>query len=286
MNNDTIQLLDSHRSFGGYTNRYRHWSHVLDCMMNFAVYLPPKYAHIKDLPTLYWLSGLGCTEENFIFKSGAQRYLSELSLPLVAIDTSPRGFNIPNDEQQEHIGSGAGFYLNATQAPWARNYRMYDYIVDEIPNLVESHFGFSSTKSILGHSMGGHGALVIGLRNEQEFRSISALAPLSNPTKCDFGRSAFMAYLGDNESAWANYDSVDLLKASSSHRPILIDQGLEDPFLKDRLLTQNIAKLNHEHCANNLKVRFHPEYDHSYYFVSSFIEDHITFHARYLSDND
>lgn len=279
----SIELLEEHRMFDGWQQRYRHFSSSLQSSTTFSIYLPPPR---DDSPpaVVYWLSGLTCSDENFTTKAGAQRIAAELGLVLVMPDTSPRGEDVANDEGYD-LGQGAGFYLNATQAPWAAHYRMYDYISDELPLLVQEHFNISDRQSIMGHSMGGHGALMLALRNPQRFRSASAFAPIVNPCQVPWGRKAFSAYLGDDESQWLQYDSCHLLSALPADQvtfPILVDQGDNDQFLADQLQPAKLAELARQR-GWPLQLRVQPGYDHSYFTIASFIEDHLRFHAENLS---
>ncbi|QLK60579.1 S-formylglutathione hydrolase [Enterobacteriaceae bacterium Kacie_13] len=278
----SIELLEEHRMFGGWQQRYRHTSVSLNCNMTFSIYLPPAKDDTPP-PVLYWLSGLTCNDENFTTKAGAQRVAAELGLVLVMPDTSPRGENVANDDGYD-LGQGAGFYLNATQAPWAAHYRMYDYLVDELPALINGHFKVSDRQSVSGHSMGGHGALMLALRNPQRFRSVSAFAPIVNPAQVPWGRKAFSAYLGDDESQWLQYDSCHLLNslpADHTPFPILIDQGDGDQFLADQLQPSRLAEIA-RHRGWPVTLRAQPGYDHSYFTIASFIEDHLRFHADFL----
>ncbi len=223
-----MNLTETHASFNGEQQIWQHDSKVLHCSMNVAVYLPPQ-AKTEKCPVVYWLSGLTCTERNFIEKSGFQRYASELGLIVVAPDTSPRGEDVANDDGYD-LGQGAGFYVNATQDPWAKHYQMYDYIVEELPQLINDNFNTNGKQSIMGHSMGGHGALMIALRNPQNYHSVSAFAPIVAPMQAPWGQKAFTTYLGEDKSTWANYDSVELLKNSQTAMPMLIEQGMNDEF--------------------------------------------------------
>jgi len=269
-----------HRAcFGGWQDVYQHASTALDCTMRFAIYLPPQAQH-GQVPVLYWLSGLTCTEQNFIQKAGAQRYAAEHGIALVCPDTSPRGDGVADAEGYD-LGLGAGFYVNATQAPWAAHYRMYDYIVDELPALVEAHFPVTTARAISGHSMGGHGALVCALRNPGRYRSVSAFAPIVAPSQVPWGQKAFAAYLGDDVATWAQYDACALIKTAAEKLPILIDQGEADEFLDLQLrpwLLQEAA----DAVGHPLYLRLQPGFDHSYYFIASFIGEHIAHHAKAL----
>lgn len=276
-----MERIEHRACFGGWQQVYRHHSRTLHCDMNVAIYLPPQAAQ-KKLPVLYWLSGLTCTEQNFITKAGAQRYAAEHGVIIVAPDTSPRGDIVPDLDRYD-LGKGAGFYVNATQEPWAMHYRMYDYVVDELPDLIEAHFPATDTRSIFGHSMGGHGALMIALRNPGRYRSVSAFAPIVAPTQVNWGQQALSTYLGDNRDSWKNYDTVELIQSALTERlPLLIDQGEADEFLdsglKPQLLQQACDANNHP-----LTLRLHPGYDHSYYFIASFIGEHIAHHAAALN---
>jgi S-formylglutathione hydrolase len=248
--------------------------------MNFAVYLPPQAQAGAKLPVLYWLSGLTCTEQNFITKAGAQRYAAEHGVIVVAPDTSPRGDEVADAEGYD-LGKGAGFYVNATQQPWAAHYRMDDYIVEELPALIEANFPASDARSISGHSMGGHGALAIALRNPQRYRSVSAFSPIVAPTQVPWGQKAFAAYLGEDRTAWKAYDATELVKTSAPRLPLLIDQGDADEFLEGQLKPQLFAQAAAE-VGYPITLRMQPGYDHSYYFMASFIGEHIAFHVAAL----
>jgi S-formylglutathione hydrolase len=268
--------------FGGWQQRYRHTSSSLNCSMTFSIYLPPPRDD-NPPPVLYWLSGLTCNDENFTMKAGAQRIAAELGLVLVMPDTSPRGDEVPNDENYD-LGQGAGFYLNATRAPWDAHFRMYDYVIDELPQIIGGHFSVSDKQSICGHSMGGHGALVLALRNPQRFRSVSAFAPIVNPCQVPWGRKAFSSYLGDDESQWLQYDSCHLLNTLPKDQqpfPILIDQGDDDQFLADQLQPAKLVELARQQ-GWPLQIRIQPGYDHSYFTIATFIEEHLRFHAEWL----
>ncbi len=251
--------------------------------MNFSIYVPQQ-ASETPLPVLYFLSGLTCTEENFMAKAGAQHYAAELGLILIAPDTSPRNTGTPGETSDWDFGAGAGFYIDATEAPWNRHYQMYSYVVEELPALIAEYFPADVTRQgIFGHSMGGHGALVCGLRNGDRYRSISAFAPIVAPSQCPWGQKALTGYLGADRFAWSLYDATAIIsKLTADARPILIDQGMSDPFLTEQLRPELFA----EACriANHALIyREHLHYDHSYYFIATFIEDHIRFHARHLN---
>ena len=276
-----LQPFDSHRCFEGWQHRYRHRAASLDCEMTFSVYLPPQ-AERGPVPVVYWLSGLTCTDENFVIKAGAQRWAAELGLAIVCPDTSPRGVEIPGADDSFDLGSGAGFYLNATQPPWAAHYRMYDYVVDELPALVESGLPIAANRrSICGHSMGGHGALLIALRNPGRYRAVSAFAPLVAASQVPWGRKALMAYLGEDRGQWAEYDACALIAGAKERLPIRVDQGEADPYmveqLRPELLESACARAGHP-----LQVFRHAGYDHSYFFISTFIGEHLRHHAQAL----
>ena len=275
----TIERIEHRVCFGGWQDVYRHRSGVLACDMDFAVYLPPQAATQK-LPVLYWLSGLTCTEQNFITKAGAQRYAAEHGVILVAPDTSPRGDDV-TDADGYDLGQGAGFYVNATQAPWAAHYRMYDYVVSELPALVEAQLPASDARAISGHSMGGHGALVVALKNPGRYRSVSAFSPIVAPSQVPWGEKALGAYLGNDRETWQAWDATALIAGASGQLPLLIDQGDADEFLDNQLKPQ----LLQDACTaagHPLTLRLQPGYDHSYYFIQSFIGEHIAYHAAAL----
>jgi S-formylglutathione hydrolase len=278
---NTLTLTTHQRCFGGWQNVYRHTSDVLSCEMNFAVYLPPQ-AETQSCPIIYWLSGLTCTEQNFITKAGAQQYAAQHGFILVAPDTSPRGCNLSGEDDSYDFGSGAGFYLNATQEPWAKHYRMYDYVVSELPGAIAANFPIlESHQGIMGHSMGGYGALMITLKNPGRFKSVSAFSPIVAPSQVPWGEKAFSHYLGDNKADWVAYDPTILVKDAPERLPILIDQGEADSFLKEQLQPEKFAAacqaVNHP-----LNLRMQPGYDHSYYFIATFIGDHMAHHAAAL----
>ncbi len=279
----TLENLSCQKSFGGWLKRYRHRSATLDCDMVFAVYLPPQAERGAKLPVLYWLSGLTCTDENFMQKAGAQRVAAELGLIVVAPDTSPRGAGVPADPDGAwDFGLGAGFYVNATQAPWSGHYRMYDYVVQELPALIEANFPVSDRRGISGHSMGGHGALVCALRNPGRYRSVSAFAPISNPMDCPWGEKALSRYLGEDRSKWREWDSSVLIADAREKLPILVDQGDRDDFLASQLKPE-VLEAAARAAGHPLTLRLQPGYDHSYYFIASFIEDHLRHHAQALA---
>ena len=273
----SLEILSQNKSFGGWHKQYSHTSEVLNCSMRFAVYLPPQASAETPVPVLYWLSGLTCTDENFMQKAGAHRIAAELGIAIVAPDTSPRGDDVADDAEHYDMGKGAGFYLNATQAPWSRHYQMYDYVVEELPALIEATFPVTAQRAIAGHSMGGHGALVIALRNPQRYCSVSAFSPISNPVNCPWGQKAFSQYLGNDRELWRTYDASELMTQAKEKLPALVDQGEADNFLQEQLkpeMLQAAAKRS----DYPLTLRRHEGYDHSYYFIASFIEDHLRFH--------
>lgn len=275
-----LESIGESRCFEGRQITYRHRSAVCDCTMRFAVFLPPAAAR-GPVPALYWLSGLTCTEENFSIKAGAQRYAAALGLALIIPDTSPRGVNIPGENDAMDVGTGAGFYVNATQAPWAAHYRMYDYIRDELVAVVNANLPVDpARKSISGHSMGGHGALVIGVRNPHAYRSISAFAPIASASQSTWGQHALLAYLGADRNAWRSYDAAAVIRAQPSPHELLVDQGAADPYL-DQLLPNELKEAC-QASGQRLRHREHAGYDHGYYFVGTFIEEHLNFHAEAL----
>lgn len=276
-----MEMLEEHRCFEGWQQRWRHDSSTLNCPMTFSIFLPPPRDNAPP-PVLYWLSGLTCNDENFATKAGAQRMAAELGIVLVMPDTSPRGEHVANDDGYD-LGRGAGFYLNATQPPWAAHYRMYDYLRDELPALIQSQFNVSNRCAISGHSMGGHGALIMALKNPGKYTSVSAFAPIVNPCSVPWGIKAFSTYLGEDKNDWVAWDSCALMYASNAQDaiPTLIDQGDNDQFLADQLQPAVLAEAARQK-AWPMTLRIQPGYDHSYYFIASFIEDHLRFHAQYL----
>ena len=279
-----METLSQNHCFGGVQGVYRHDSHQTGTPMQFSVYAPPQSIDRK-VPVLWYLSGLTCTEENFTVKAGAQRYAAEHGVMLVAPDTSPRGAGIDGEDDSYDFGSGAGFYVDATRPPWDKNYRMYSYITEELPALIFSRFqGDQGRQGITGHSMGGHGALTIGLKNPQTFQSISAFSPIVAPTQCPWGQKALAGYLGEEQSHWRQYDACALIKDDHRSGEILIDQGLDDGFLAEQLMTE---KFEHACAAaeQDVKIRMQPGYDHSYFFIASFVGDHIAFHSHRLQSD-
>lgn len=280
MSETSVEPVSESRCFDGWQIVYKHASQACSCTMRFAVYLPPA-AKRGPVPAVYWLSGLTCTEENFSVKAGAQRYAAELGLALIIPDTSPRGVNIPGEDAQMDVGTGAGFYVNATVAPWAAHYRMYDYIRDELPAVVNANLPVDPLRaSISGHSMGGHGALIVGIRNPERYRSVSAFAPIAAASQSAWGQHALSAYLGPDRERWGEYDAAAVIRAKPSHHELLVDQGMADPYLEQ--LRPADLKEACRAAGQKLTYRERAGYDHGYYFVSSFIAEHLAFHAAAL----
>eukprot|EP00744_Colponema_vietnamica_P016587 GILI01023273.1.p1 GENE.GILI01023273.1~~GILI01023273.1.p1 ORF type:complete len:280 (+),score=90.05 GILI01023273.1:91-930(+) len=277
-----MELLSSAKCFGGLVNRYSHQSSATQTPMKFHVFVPPQ-ASAQRVPVLYWLSGLTCTDENFITKAGAIRKAAQEGLLLVAPDTSPRGVSIEGDSDSWDFGVSAGFYVDATEPKWLPHYRMYSYITEELPALIHSNFNVDPERqSIFGHSMGGHGALICALKNPGKYKSVSAFAPICNPVNCPWGVKAFTGYLGDNKDLWKQYDATELVRAyKGPSLNILVDQGAADKFLEGQLMPQALSKACEE-AAQPLALRLQEGYDHSYWFISTFVEDHIAHHAQFL----
>jgi S-formylglutathione hydrolase len=279
-----LNLISEYKSFDGKLGFYSHPSSTCNGEMRFAVYQPPQ-ATQKPVPVLYFLSGLTCTEETFMVKSGVQKYAAKYGLMLVAPDTSPRNTGIAGEDDDWDFGTGAGFYVDATVEPWASHYRMYSYVVHELPSLIAQHFPVQpEQQGIFGHSMGGHGAIVCAIRNPQQYKSVSAFAPIAAPIRCPWGEKAFSRYLGEEKESWRAYDASELVRQLGYHSSILIDQGTADKFLKEQLLPQVFEQA----CAavnQPINLRYQEGYDHSYYFIASFIEDHIRHHANSLRAN-
>ncbi len=277
-----LEVLSEHRCFGGVQGYYAHASAEIGLRMRFAVFVPPQ-AQTGPVPVVTYLAGLTCTEETFVIKAGAQRVAAELGLMLVAPDTSPRGANVPGETDSWDFGVGAGFYVDATAATWSAHYRMYSYVTRELPALVAASFPADPARQgIFGHSMGGHGALVCALRNPEQYRSVSAFAPICAPSQCPWGHKAFGGYLGDDRSAWAQYDATALVRERPHPGRILVDQGLADKFLADQLHPEAFEAA----CAasgQSLTMRRHAGYDHGYFFIASFVEDHLRHHAALLT---
>jgi S-formylglutathione hydrolase len=270
-----------HKMFDGMLEFFSHPSKACPPEMNFSVYLPPQAAK-GACPVLYWLSGLTCTDENFMIKSGAQRFAAKHGVILVAPDTSPRKTGIPGEDETYDIGTGAGFYVNATEPPWAAHYRMYDYVTQELVDIVESRFPVAQNRrGIFGHSMGGHGAMVIALRNPGRYRSVSAFSPICVPSLSPWGQKIFAAYLGPDKKAWAAYDANELVKTVKDRQPILIDQGMADPYLEERLRLAEFEKTCRE-VNYPVEIRKRDGYDHSYFYISTYIREHLQYHAERL----
>ncbi len=277
----SLSKISENKSFNGLQCRYSHYSDALNCQMNFSIFLPSKSDRIR-VPVLYWLSGLTCSDENFVQKAGAQQFAEHYGIAIVCPDTSPRGDDVPDDSHAYDFGKGAGFYVNATQAPWNKHYQMYDYITKELPVIIADNFPVNtSLSSIFGHSMGGHGALTIALKNHTQYQSVSAFAPIVSAMNCPWGEKALSRYLGDDKANWLDYDACQLVKKVHTKLPILIDQGCRDEFLQSQLKPQLLLDVSKD---VNLAMTFRMQdgYDHSYFFISSFMEEHIAFHARYL----
>lgn len=279
----TIQRIESVKEFGGFLNRYTHESKVCNCEMTFSVYLPPQSV-AGNVPALYWLSGLTCTDDNVRTKAGAQRYAAEHGIALVFPDTSPRGDDVADEEERYDLGKGAGFYVNSTEEPWSKHYQMYDYVTQELPALLEANLPLmAGVKSVSGHSMGGHGALICALKNPDSYRSVSAFSPICNPMNCGWGKGCFGAYLGDNEETWKAYDATVLVESGANVPDILIDQGLGDEFYDEKQLLPENFQAACDSAGQNVTIRLQEGYDHSYHFISTFIGEHIAYHARMLS---
>jgi S-formylglutathione hydrolase len=280
MTKPSIERVSESRCFEGRQIVYKHVSQACACTMRFAVFLPAQ-AERQAVPALYWLSGLTCTEENFSVKAGAQRYAAELGFALIIPDTSPRGVNIPGEDAQMDVGTGAGFYVNATEPPWAAHYRMYDYIRDELPAVVNANLPVDpARKSISGHSMGGHGALIIGVGNPDGYRSVSAFAPIAAARLSGWGQHALTTYLGPDREAWRAYDAATVIRRHPSQQELLVDQGMADPYLEQ--LRPDELKQACQESGQRLTYRERAGYDHGYYFVSTFIAEHLRFHAAAL----
>jgi S-formylglutathione hydrolase len=276
-----LETLAEHRCFGGVQGYYIHESRECGSPMRFSVYRPPA-AESGSVPVLYYLAGLTCTEETFAIKAGAQRVAAELGLMLVAPDTSPRSPRLPGDDAAWDFGLGAGFYVDATSEPWSRHYRMYSYVTRELPEIVAASFpARAGAQGIFGHSMGGHGALVCALRNPGSYQSLSAFAPIAAPSRCPWGTKAFSGYLGDDRKEWAKYDASELIARQAFPGRILVDQGSSDPYLREQLLPEAFEIAARE-AGQDLELRRHPGYDHGYYFIASFVEDHLRHHAAAL----
>jgi len=277
----TIKTIAEHKCFDGVQGYYSHDSLEIGLPMRFSVYQPPQ-ARKHKVPILYYLAGLTCTEETFMIKAGAQRLAAKSGIALVTCDTSPRGADAPGESDDWDFGVGAGFYVDATQAPWSSHYRMYSYVAAELPGVIAEHFSVDGGRQgIFGHSMGGHGALTLALRNPGQYRSLSAFAPICAPSRCPWGEKAFRGYLGDDRTAWLEHDATELLSRDPFDGPILIDQGMADPFLAKQLNPDALEAAGKK-VKQTLTVRRHEGYDHGYFFISTFIEDHLRHHATQL----
>lgn len=283
LNSNAYEIVSSNRTFGGIHCRLKHAATTTNCDMIIGVYLPPSVLtddHYQA-PALYWLSGLTCTDQNFLQKAGAMQKASELGLVLICPDTSPRGDDVANDDGYD-LGQGAGFYLDATQEPWAKHFQMYSYVTEELIDFCQQTLPINDKRSISGHSMGGHGALTLALKNPKKYQSVSAFSPICNPSNVPWGQKAFTNYLGSNQSNWANYDATQLIANAAERLPILIDQGSDDEFLQEHLSTEVFAQTckQYNHPAS---IRMQSGYDHSYFFIASFINEHIEHHAKALN---
>ena len=278
-----METISENRCFEGIQGFYSHKSDCCNGMMRFSVFQPPAALAGQKVPVVTYLSGLTCTEENFTIKAGAQRVASELGLLVVAPDTSPRGQDIPGEDEAYDFGTGAGFYLDATEAPWSEAYRMYSYITEELPAALAAGFPAAdlSRQGIMGHSMGGHGALTIHLKHPETYSSVSAFAPIGAPMRCPWGEKAFAAYLGLDREVWKAYDATELIRLRPSQAKILIDQGAADDFLESQLKPDLLVEAC-EDAGQHFELRMQPGYDHSYYFIATFIEDHLRHHAESL----
>jgi len=277
-----MKTISEHKCFGGVQGYYAHASKEIGLEMKFAVYQPPQAAADR-VPVLTYLAGLTCNEETFAIKAGAQRVAAELGLMLVAPDTSPRGANIPGEADSWDFGISAGFYVDATCEPWSKHYRMYSYVTRELPELIAAKFpADNSRQGIFGHSMGGHGALVCALRNREQYRSLSAFAPIAAPVRCPWGKKAFKGYLGEDQAQWREYDASELVKRAPFPGAILVDQGLADKFLADQLFPE-VFEAACRDSGQRLTLRRQEGYDHGYFFISTFMEDHLRHHAAHLT---
>ncbi|NQX89358.1 MAG: S-formylglutathione hydrolase [Halioglobus sp.] len=277
-----MKQIAENKSFGGRQLRFSHRSEAVNSDMTLSVYLPPD-AQQGRVPVLYWLSGLTCTDENFVHKASAQRYAAAHGVAIVCPDTSPRGEGVPDDPDGAYdFGLGAGFYVNATQSPWSTHYLMYDYVVNELPPLITAALPLDGDRAgIFGHSMGGHGAMTIALKNPLKYRSVSAFAPICSPISCPWGHKALGNYIGEDQRAWKQYDTTELVRIAQRHLPILVDQGEADNFLDEQLKTALLEQASAE-ADYPMTIRRQPGYDHSYFFVATFIGDHIDFHAQHV----
>ena len=282
MSDTSIKTVSQNRCFGGVQGVYAHPAKETGCTMRFGVFLPPQ-ADAGRVPVIYWLSGLTCTEENFIVKAGAQRVAAELGVAIVVPDTSPRGLGIPGESDSFDFGLGAGFYVDATEAPWSSGYRMYSYVAKELPGVVAGAFAVDPSRTgIFGHSMGGHGALTIALKNPSRYKSVSAFAPIASPMRCPWGQKALTGYLGAGQGPWRDYDATALIEERGwAGPPIVVDQGTNDQFIESQLKPE-LLRAACERRGVALDLRLRDGYDHSYFFIATFIDDHLRFHAAHL----
>jgi S-formylglutathione hydrolase len=277
-----LEISKRHKSFAGEVLFCQHHAESIGSKMNFSIFLPPGHgASPGRSSVLYWLSGLTCTEENFMVKAGALKFASQNNLVIICPDTSPRGLNLPGEDDSWDFGTGAGFYLNATSAPFENNYQMYDYVAFELPNFVEKEFRLQERRAISGHSMGGHGAMTIALKNPERYLSVSAFAPIANPINCPWGQKAFLGYLGDDRESWRSYDTCELIKKTESKTPLLIEQGLGDEHLQGQLGLDALKTVCSAHDYP-IEIKLRDGYDHGYFFISSFIEEHMTYHLQHF----
>lgn len=278
-----MEQISKNKCFGGRQLQFKHRSESLDCDMVFSIYLPPQ-SDSQPVPVLYWLSGLTCTDQNFVTKAGAQQYAAQHGIAIVCPDTSPRGDHVADETDRYDLGQGAGFYVNATQAPWSDHYHMYDYVNLELPELIENNFPvIPGLKSISGHSMGGHGALIVSLKNPARYRSVSAFSPICNPVICGWGQGCLGTYLGGDQELWKTYDATELIRSGAESLPLFIDMGSEDEFLETQLHPQNLVTVCKQRGIS-INLRMQEGYDHSYYFIASFIGEHVAYHAGKLQD--
>jgi len=280
----TLKMIKEHRCHGGRMVYYSHWSEVVSGDMNFGVYYPPQMTEDAKMPALTYLAGLTCNEETFLIKGGAQQYAARHGIILVAPDTSPRGAGVEGEDDGWDFGTAAGFYINATRGDWAKNYRMEDYVTKELQAIMKNCLGVDvDNQGIFGHSMGGHGALTLGFKHPDIYKSISAFAPICSPTYCPWGAKAFSGYIGTDHAQWKQHDAVELIRTmdKNQYKPILVDQGLSDEFLNEQLKPNLLEQV----CTETnfpLTLRYHEGYDHSYYFMNTFMEDHINHHAEFI----
>lgn len=277
-----MQQIESIKESGGYLNRYTHLSSTCNCEMTFSIYLPPQ-ASESEVPALYWLSGLTCSDDNARTKGGFQRFAAKHGIAIVFPDTSPRGDNVADEPERYDLGQAAGFYVNATQDPWAPHFHMYQYVTEELPALVEAELPLKAgVKSVSGHSMGGHGALICALKNPDEYRSVSAFAPIANPVECGWGQGCFGAYLGEDRPSWEAYDATCLVRNGARVGDMLVDQGDADEFLHEGQLLPDHFQAACNAAGQPLTLRMQSGYDHSYHFIASFIEEHFEYHVQFL----